>query len=63
MSRDFDVVKNQGYSLVSDVGWYGTNMRMGPAEREELHRAEMIDAMCELERRKEKRNRNFKGYE
>ncbi len=63
MSRDFDVVRNQGYSLVTDVGWCGTNLRMGPAEREEMHRAEMIDAVCDFERRKEKKNRNFKGYE
>ena len=63
MSRDFEVVKNQGYSLVSDVGWYGTNYRMGPAEREELHRCEMIDALCDFNRRREKKNQNFKGYE
>lgn len=56
-------VLNQGYSLVADVGWCNADSRMGPAEREEMHRCEMIDATYEIERRKEKKNRNFKGYE
>ena len=63
MSRDYATVMNQGYSLVTDSGWYGTNLKMGPAEREEMHRCEMIDATCDFKRRKEKSNRNFKGYE
>ena len=63
MSRDFATLLNQGYGLVTDSGWCATNLKVGPAEREEMHRCEMIDAMYDFERRKEKMNRNFKGYE
>lgn len=54
-------IKNQGYHLESDVGYYVGGRRMTEAEREEEFRAQMIDAICAERRKKERRN--FKGYE
>lgn len=60
MSDEVKVLENQGYHLVTDPGYYVSGRRMGPAERQEEFRAQMIDAQCD-ERRKIER-RNFKGY-
>lgn len=46
---------NQGYSLATDSGWCGTNLSMGPAEREEMFRCEMIDVICSERSKREKR--------
>ena len=46
---------NQGYSLATDSGWCGTSLSMGPAEREELYRCEMIDLVCSERLKREKR--------
>jgi len=61
MSDDLmDVLEQNGLHLETDVGYYICGQRLGPEEREEVFRAEMIDAMV-AERQKMER-RNFKGY-
>ena len=62
MMSDYEVkvLNNQGYHLDTDVGYYMSGRRMGPNERAEEFRAQMIDAQI-AERQKLER-RNFKGY-
>ena len=47
--------KNQGYHLVTDVGYYVGGRRMGPAERAEEYRAQMIDVMVDERQKIERR--------
>lgn len=54
-SMNYMVLMNQGYSLATDSGWYGNTLKTGPAEREEMYRAEMIDMMCDERLKHEKR--------
>ena len=51
-------VLNQSYSLDVTPGWLGAvGGKMGPAEREEMYRAELIDAVYDERLKREKRNR------
>lgn len=53
-TMNYAILMNQGYSLVSDSGWNGS-LKAGPAEREEIYRAEMIDAVVDERLKREKR--------
>lgn len=61
-TRDIEKILNrQGFHVETDVGYYNSNRRMGPDERMEEYRAEMIEARIAERQRYERRN--FKGYE
>lgn len=55
----YGTIGNQGYH-VEDT-YPKTDMKVGKAELEEIHRADMIDAACYVRQHRERRN--FKGYE
>ena len=49
---------NQGYSLDVTPGWLGAiGANMGPDERMEMYRAEMVDAICDERLKRERKNR------
>ena len=50
---------NQGYSLDVTPGWLGAIAgKSGPAEREEVYRAELIDAICDERMKRERRRKD-----
>lgn len=42
-NKNYATLMNQGYHLESDVGYYNGSLKIGPNEREEMYRAEMIE--------------------
>lgn len=56
MNGIFEGLMNQSYHLDSESGYSNYNSKMGPAEREEMYRCEMIDVRCEQQERLERKN-------
>ena len=51
---------NQGYSLDVTPGWLGAigTGIMGPAEREEVYRSELINALCDERLKRDKKKKD-----
>lgn len=48
------ILEQNGFNIVTDMGVVYTDPFTGRFEREEIYRAEIIDILCEEQRKKEK---------